>query len=519
MRILMLGSDDLSGALRALGHEVLTCAPQEGADLRVGEHDPSWRSLERLLKQKGFSPQAILVTDCVGWRSLPTGVWDAPVPTAFWGIDSPLNRFWQFPYARLFDLACLDQRREAKDLARRHRGAVWLPVAVEPSLYEGRGRDVPRRGVCFVGVINERVRPKRSRILEKISKIAPLEIRGGRKDAWFPTRRAAELYRSYQVILNENLFPGVTTRPLEVMASGGALLSEAAPGDMDRFFTEGEHLLYFGPENLEQKLKLLLVDYKLCRRLGEQGREAVTRHHGFKQRAETLVRHLQEASRPGITRPGAGDALCWEGLALCLSGLRWPAKDGSRRIQRGLARLRSAAQDGAEPLQASRALGLMAAALGRHGEALAHLARSAELGGARERLAWGLAAHQAGRAALGREVLKPLARRWPALAGTPGEAAFHFDAARLLLATGCDLEPGFNRRPLAPVLWCALEHLLECTRVDSRQAPAWELMGDLLLARGAPNQAYESYQRARDIQERPELAAKQERAGRQGYIL
>lgn len=519
MRILILGSDDLSGALRALGHEVLTCSPREDADLRVEESDPSWHILERLLKLKGFSPQAVLVTDHVGWRSLPTGLWEAPLPTAFWGVDSPLNRFWQFPYARLFDLAFLDQRREARDLARQHEGAAWLPVAVEPSLYEGKRVDEPRRGVCFVGVLDERVRPKRSRILEKVAKIAPLEIRGGRKGAWFPTRQAAELYRSYQVVLNENLFPGVTTRPLEVMASGGALLSEAAPGDMDRFFTEGEHLLYFGPENLEQKLEVLLADSGLCRRLGERGRQEVVQHHGFRQRAETLVSRLQEAGQGEATRPGAGDALCWEGLALCLAGLRWPAKDGTRRIQRGLARLRSAARDGAAPLESARALGLVAAALGRPEEAMPYLARSAELGGARERLAWGLAAHQAGRPDLGREALGLLTHRWPGLAGAPGEDGFHFDAARLLLSTGYDLEPGFNRRGLAPVLWYALEHLLECVRVDHERAPAWELMGDLLSARGAHNQAYECYQRARNLKDHPDLAAKQERAGRKGYIL
>jgi tetratricopeptide (TPR) repeat protein len=505
VRILILGSDNFAEPLRRLGCRVLTCGPE--GELRLAEPDPDWPQVEAAARRAGFAPQAVVVTDHVGRRLLPTGLADCPVVTVFYGVDSPLNRFWQTPYARLFDLALLDQPGEAEELAQSHPGAAWLPVGVDPAAYQVARPEAEVLEVCFVGVVDSKVRPKRSAVLERVARRAGLTVRGGRRERWFPTDQAAALYAKYAVTLNENLFPGFTTRPLEVMAAGGCLLGEAAPGAMDAF-VDAEHLAFFGPDSLEQKLELLLSDAALRRRLRQAGQKEVRARHSLEQRAREMLVHIRDMqARPQDGRPrlAGGDALAAEGEALVMAGLRWPARGGGRRALRGAARLRAAAADGAEPLAANRAAGLALAALGRPGEAAAHLARAAELGGPAERLAWLLAGGAARPAELG-------------LAGRPGEARFHLAAAELLRSIGCGASIGFNRTALHPCLWTPLEHLLEATRLAPGEPSAWERLGGLLLASGAPNQAHGCLAKAVELGAGPEAARAMEEAAREGYL-
>lgn len=513
MRLVLLGSDTFAAPLRGLGHEVQTCGPT--GDIAIAAPDPEWVQVEALYKKRGFRPDAVLVTDNVGNRQLPTGLAEASIVTAFYGVDSPLNRFWQEPYAQLFDLAFLDQLDESERLAQLHPGAYWLPVGVEPSLYEVQPEANEIPGVCFVGVIDESVRPKRSALLAKVERISHLVVRGGRQDAWFPTQRAAKLYASHQITLNENLFPGVTTRPLEVMASGGCLLSEAAPGSMDRFFVDQEHLCYFGPENLDDKLEQLLKDHALRARLRSQGLDIVLEKHTLGHRAHIIVKHLEKVMSGVQPKPRAqdGEALRLEGEALLMAGLRWPAKAGGRRVLRGAMRLRAAAADGAAPLSAARSAGLAELSLGRFDEALIHFRRVGELGGVREGLAWALSAWQAG---LHNEYSKQC--RKLGIAGSPGEAPFHIGAAQALEQAGQAASIGFNRGRLHPAYWTSLEHLLEATKCEPDKGQTWEFLGDLLLDQCAPNQAAQAYDRAWQLTPSGRVGNKLSEAAHKGYM-
>ncbi len=520
LRILLLGSLDFAAPLSALGHQVVTCVVS-GQDPDQPGQDPAWHDIKRLLKCEHGHLDAVLVTDYVGWRTLPTGLWDAEPVTAFYGLDAPINAFWQMPYARLFDVALLDQTAQAERLARVHPGAGWLPVAIDPALYQGALPPSQHAGVCFVGVVNQRVRPKRSAVLAKVGRMAPLVVRGGRQQQWFSTSDAARLYREHQVMLNENLFPGVTTRPLEGMAAGACVLSEAAPGAMDRFFTDGEHLMFFGPGDLEQKLRRLLDDAALRRRLAQAGREEVCARHTLYQRAAEIVRRLQSAAGlPADRRPRAqaGEALRLEGEALTMAALRWPLRDAAVRLERGAGRLTVAANDGADPLRGARSAGLACFMTGNLRRSQDFLSRAAELGGAGDALRLALACWQAGRTGQARQALSPLAAEHGGLAGEPGEAGFHLAAARLLAAEEPGLTPGFDRSRLAPLAWTALDHAMEATRLEPDLAPAWELSGNLIMERGAANQAHFCYRQAWECRPSPELERKLEISAREGYL-
>lgn len=514
MRMLLLGSDNFAPALRQLGCQVVSAAPWEGADLRLGQGDPDWRDLRQAT---GDDFDAILVTDHIGRRTLPTGLWGARAVTVFYGVDAPLNEFWQSKYARLFDLALFDQPRQAQALTVLHPAAHWLPLAVEPELYRSQAQPQDTPGACFVGVVDEAVRPKRSAVLARVRRQVGLEIKGGRGQGWFATSDAAQLYRRHQLVVNENLFPGMTTRPLEVMAAGGCLFSEAAPGMMDCHFRDFEHLLYFTPENLDVRLEALLADEALRRGLAEAGRAEVLTRHTFQVRAEQLLDLI--APLRGLTpeergRARGGEALRLEGESLVLAGLRWPREGGSLRLTRGLGRLNAAAADGANPLAASRGYGRAALLAGQVEAGLGYLALAAELGGARDGLTWAVAAWLAGKTDQARHGLRGL---WGDNRA-PGQPGFHLAAGRLLIRAGDDLWPGFNRQGLPMILWGAFEHLLEATRLAPTDRRAWEMLGDLLLGKGAANQAHTCYQRARAIDQSGDIKDKVRQAARLGYL-
>ena len=521
MRFALLGSDNFAAPLRGLGHEVLFCATSKDADIKTSSRDAAWPELARKLGNRGFKPDAVIVCDDIGYRTLPVQLYDSDVITVFYGVDSPLNRFWQMPYARLFDLAFLDQPAEAEHLAAKHHRSHWLPVGIEPEYYVGRHTGALLPGGVFVGVVNQKVRPKRSALLNLLGSVAPMEIAGGRGQAWFPTEKAAACYRGHQFVLNENLFSGLTTRPLEVMASGGALLTEEAPGAMDRHFRDGKHLLYFSPQSLRQKLYLLLEDSALRDRLARSGREAVLSGHTLAHRAEQLVGLIEDiAQEPrGLAqRPRGRVALYLEGRALFTAGLRWPGKGGGQRVLAGAGRLLAAAGDTDRPTPMSKWAGLAALVLGESDICLKYLQMATESGGAEERLLLALAAAQLGKARIAKQAVAALGPEVSASPQNGGPASLNLAAARILAQRGRSFTPGFDARKLPPAMWSGLEHMIQTCQAQPENGFLWEELGDLLLANNAPNEAHHSYAIAERCGGSPRLAEKLMCAKEKGYL-
>lgn len=512
MPILLLGSDNLAAPLRQLGQQVIYCGPDETADIVLKDPDPEWAVLEKMLGSS--QPEIIILSDNIGQRCLPTGLWGARALTVFYGVDSPLNRFWQSAYANIFDIACLDQKTDVS--AASHARCFWLPVGINAELYQGSPAAPPVDGVCFVGVVDDKLRPKRSAVLGQAEQVAKLQIQGGRQQSWFPTSQAIRLYQDYAVTLNENLFPGVTTRPLEVMAAGGCLFSEAAPGQMDEFFTHREHLYYYEPGDIRPGLKELLADHDLQKRLRRQGREAVMAGHTLLQRAGQLLKWIEPQKRtldPLL-------ALAWEAEALLMAGLRWPAKAGGRRLLRARGRLRSAVT--ANPNSHSYALLAQAEAAFAHWpQVVAAQNQAVALAGQPNQqqahiLNLGLAYHysrQPGKA-------RGLWRKYLKLKSEPDKVDFHLAAARILQQNGCEFSPGFNRQSLWPGCWYALEHLQHAFTLGQKRGEVLFTLGELLLRNNAPNQAYDCFAQATASgfkhQRLEELSTA---ARRQGYIL
>ena len=404
---------------------------------------------------------------------------------------------------------------------KKHGRAHWLPVGIQPEFYLGEHQgDVSHDGV-FVGVVNRKVRPKRSALLDLLSEVAPIEIMGGRGGAWFPTEKAAAAYRSHYFVLNENLFPEVTTRPLEVMASGGALLTEEAPGAMDVHFKDGEHLLYFSPANLEEKIKLLLDDGGLRGRIARAGRQIVLEGHTLAHRAQRMVELIEETARTRNTQPSRAIgrmALYLEGRALFMAGLRWPGKGGPQRVMAGAGRILAAAGDQDRPTPMAKWAGLAALVLGEADICLKYLQMAADSGANNDRLALALAAAQLGKPQIARQAFSTLDQKLEDTISQGAPASPHHAAARILAAEGRHMVPGFDGRSLPPAMWSALEHMIKACREKPENGALWEELGDLLMVNNAPNEAHHFYTMAEKRRGSSNLNEKLGLAAEKGYL-
>ena len=517
MRFLIFGSRDLVEPLKTAGHEVICAGTDDDADLCIPDPDPEWALVSKKLRTINYQPDIVLVNDNIGQRTLPTGLWGSVVPTIFYGLDAPLNRFWQTPYARLFDLAALDQKPDVELLRQKHDRSFWLPVGINPDYYEGSRIEPEKPGVCFIGVINDQLRPKRSAVLKKIHEIATVATFGGRQDKWFSTVEAVKCYQSYMVSLNENLFPGLTTRPLEIMASGGCLFSEQTNSGMDDYFRDNEHLLYYNPANISENLKELLKNQPLRQKLAKHGREEVLAQHTLSKRVKQLLSLLQYPMP--VERVNAKLALPLEGEALLWAGLRWP-QHGARRILRARGRLKVAASTLQDSYSCFLA-GMAEAALNQWDTATAFWEKgweSANKGENKYALILGLGLWQQQKESAGKKVWK----KYLDIKSTPGKAVFHEKAGNILFQAGDELCAGFNKANLWFGAWTAMEHWLYALQLGLKEKKLSEdlaiALGSLLLKHKAPNQAYDCLSLVSNSKN-PQLQELTEQAAREGYII
>ena len=463
------------------------------------------------------------MTDDLGRRVFPVGLDQTDALKVWYGVDGPINFYWHCHWAGLFDLVLSDQKDCAQKLAELTPAATkWLPVAVDTAQYAGP----PEKKIYdfgFVGVVNEGVRPKRSRILELLSRRYKVRTAGGRQDEWVTPSRAARLYRQSRLVLNENLFPGVTTRMFEAMASGAMLLTENGPGLTD-LFTPGEDLALYGPDDILDQAALFLADPRRREKIAASAREKVLAGHDIKHRAARLLDLIARTRRNRNIAAGAS-YFRQMGKVLFLAATRWPDHDGAARLQRAEILLVRAAHLGLADAETMFFLGLAAKFKGNQSGALARLSKAVEAGSIRAGIALGFLELEADRSAKALERFRTAARThghdFPGFPRGGGLSADqHFILGLILDAEGFGLTPGFSRFGLDMAFWNALEHYRAAIIIEERHAPALARLGDVLARHGAFAEAHLFLSRAASLcPEARRLAEESDRAGRLGYAL
>lgn len=480
MLILCLGSEYFHHAFAKLGHKVIAPPHEDGFPINEFFNHLSDR------------PDLVVYTDSLGKRAWPMGLEEIRIPKIYYAVDTPINFWWQRHFAGLFDICYVDQKTYVEKFSAQGLDARWLPVAVNTSAYNSDDMwQTPKiYDFGFVGVVDENVRGKRCRLIEQLSGRFSVKSMGGRQDKWMDPNESAALYRQSRLILNENLFAGVTTRMLEAMASGTVLFTEKAGGDLGELFMPGEDFAWFEPQDLFQSAEYWLSDEERLKKVAARALDKVRGSHDIVNRAQRV---LDEAKGLNISEGKQGpEAWDLSGRVLFFTALRWPAQSGKERLLRAEKLLLAAAEESALSPEGKFILGHIARLKGELERATLWLNRAWDEGYQRAGLALGILAmgsRDTAEAARWLGSFTALGERFPTL--TAG--VLHNEAALAiadrLMDLGEGVIPGFNRQSHDPALWTAFEYYLSVHQATPACLEAGLKLSELLLNSGAPAEA------------------------------
>lgn len=525
MNILLLGSNYFKNPLEAMGYRTLWVGSDPDCDVTL---PPNRLDIPYILSRQSFKPNVIVLTDDLGRRVFPSGLEKTDIFKVWYGVDTPLNFFWQKEYAALFDLVLVDQLDKAKALTRYTQAPVqWLPVGVDTRIYQGPDSE-KAYDFAFVGSLNEKVRPKRTRIVDILKQRFQVKTAGGRQSGWVSPREAGALYRQSKLVLNENLFDGVTTRMLEGMASGTALFTEAAQNGLGHLFLPGEDLIAFDPDNIIELADFYLKNDRERKKVADAGKDKVLAAHDIRHRTETLVETISKTC-PGRGVREDGEFYRQMGKVLFLAGIRWPHHNGQAKLLRAETLLLRADRMGRTDPDSLYYLGILKKLKGDPLAGLSFLEISSSAGNVRASLALGFQALENGQNFLAKAHFNraigngdfteaETLQKFPS--GKTLTAEHHFALGLLLEAAGHDLTPGFSRAGIDISLWNALEHYLMAANLDVAHVKVLTRLGSLLAKHGAYTQAYKFLARASALApDASQLAEKAAQAARHGYIF
>jgi tetratricopeptide (TPR) repeat protein len=524
---LLLGSSYFKESLTELGYTTFWAGDDPECDLRL----PAEKiDLPLILTRMPGAPQAIILTDDLGSRVLPSGLEKTSIPKIWYAVDSPLNFFWQKEYAPLFDLVLVDQKDCAARLARATSGPVhWLPVGIQTRHYEQPARK-KEYDLAFVGTLSKEVRPKRSLIIEALSRRYSLSTAGGKKQGWVSPQQAARLYARARMVLNENLFDGVTTRMLEGMASGSLLLTEAAANGLGDLFESGHDLAAYTPFNLFQLADFYLKNHEERERVAARGRDKIWALHDIRHRTIQLL-DLAALARFETDLTSRGAFFRQQGKTFFLAFIRWPVKKNRLwlvRAENMLKRAREAAEADRDSLLY---LGLIQRLKGEHEKGIPFLEEASTSGSLRAKIALGFSALEQGHSKKAADHFSNALQQIhfedePGLDSfqlfppdLPLSAGQHYSLGRALEKRGHGFTPGFTRSSLPVPFYNAFEHYLLALKIEPNHLLSLKQAAKLLAGFGAYTEAYFFMARAAEIApQSSEFSERAEQLAHLGYV-
>lgn len=276
-RLFWIGSPFFSASLEACGWQVRFFNFEEAAVF-------GWNDLVR---KAGWEPDVVVAAD----KSRPPfvlGMEDFPCVTVLYCVDTHIHS-WYPLYAQAFDI-CMASLRDHLPLfygKRLPENRVWW----SPPFARDEDQPAPhaeKRWDClFVGSTNPDALPRRARFLAEMGKRTPgLHVTGGDYRALFGHGR---------VLLNHCEHGDLNFRVFEAMGCGGCLLTPQVGHGLTDIFVDGEHMVTYEPDNVEDaatRLGLLLKNPELTQYIAGEGLRAVDAGHRAGHRAQAFTDNM-----------------------------------------------------------------------------------------------------------------------------------------------------------------------------------------------------------------------------------
>jgi len=286
LKVLIFNQDWFATELRELGHEVVTC----GADAHLDHRIPfKTNHLSTVLDGlQGFTPDVILYLD----NSLPTfllaGLETSRIPAVLFSVDTFHHESIHSFMAPLFDHILVAQKDYVRVFDGSETPVTWLPLWAPRHV---EASDEKRWQATFIGNLNPELNPRRVAFFEALKHKIPIHIAQGNYWEFFPFA---------EIVVNQTVKGDLNFRTFEAMMSGALLLTERTPNGLFDLFREGEHLVTYTPDRVEEaaeKVRYLLENPALMRSIARAGREEVLKHHTPRSRVVTINQILTTVTK------------------------------------------------------------------------------------------------------------------------------------------------------------------------------------------------------------------------------
>lgn len=240
------------------------------------------------------NPDVVVCLVDASWRNLPSNLAAFSCPKVLLIADthhmqSPLVGLLRYMAAESFDrhIFLYDRHHAAFFHAAGFNTLFWLPGLTFPhgdaAVRAARARENRTPQIAFVGQAGKH-HPRRARLLAALQqRKLPVVAKGLRQT------EALGFYGSSLLGFNASLNGDWNLRVLEIMAAGGALLTDAlAPeAGMEKFFADGRDcLLYRSPEELAERAAQALARPQETRAIGAAAARWFDENYGEMRRRE-----------------------------------------------------------------------------------------------------------------------------------------------------------------------------------------------------------------------------------------
>lgn len=273
MRILIFNQDWFATELRQLGHEVITCGFEPHLEHRI---QCGTFHISSVLQSLTVSPDVILWHD----NSMPTilvgGLESCPIPTVLYSVDTHHHHGLHSYVASLFDHVFVAQKDFLPSFDESGTPTSWLPLWA-PRIVEAS--DEKKWTSTFVGNLNPQLNPRRVKFFEALKQRIPIHIAQG--NYW-------EMFPFADIVVNQTVKGDLNFRVFEAMMCGPLLLTEKTPNGLLEIFRDGEHLVTYTPDDVDevaQKVTDLSNNPSRMREIARAGRAEVLKNHTAMSRA------------------------------------------------------------------------------------------------------------------------------------------------------------------------------------------------------------------------------------------
>ena len=288
MKILLLGFPVLKSAFLECGHDVKTCTTDQRGDIWIEEFPVSINQVLEALPSQ-WNPDLVLLMD-ESTEPMFLGLEHLPIPLAWYTIDSHLHLHWHQLYAAVFDFVFVAQKGYLRSYEYDHHRQIvnWLPLFCNPA----RDRYFPLPKIydlSFVGRLNPKWKPERSRFLEQVQARIPL---------YLSTGEYVSVFNRSKIVLNECAANDVNFRIFEALACGSLLLTERVGNGFEELFQDRQHLLTYDRDNIDQIVELTqyYISHEREREdIAFEGRQLVLASHTTRNRVQTLIKTVHAA--------------------------------------------------------------------------------------------------------------------------------------------------------------------------------------------------------------------------------